>query len=180
MLSRHLAEDFNSTAYSINVYVIPGPQSVRLSRLSRADLEKGAGQRITCTFIKRTNAKARRQSTKGKSPEVEGDEDFDIDEDDGPSNARPKPRTEVSAAGSRSQAKRKHTVVDDEDEVMVEDSEEDFSADIRAIDENCVEYSDEEDWAYSLAEVAPAKKRARTSGRPADVEIVDLSRSSPF
>ncbi|KDQ53749.1 hypothetical protein JAAARDRAFT_136746 [Jaapia argillacea MUCL 33604] len=51
LLSRYLQESFYQTAYSTNVYVEPGPQSIVLGRLSREDVEEGRGRRVMCTIL---------------------------------------------------------------------------------------------------------------------------------
>jgi len=53
LLSKYLREDFQATAYSVNVYIIPGPQSLRLSRLSRADVEGGKCPKIGASFLRK-------------------------------------------------------------------------------------------------------------------------------
>lgn len=50
ILSKYLKEDFHQTAYSVNVYVIPGPQAIRLTRLSKLRVEAGEGSRVSTTF----------------------------------------------------------------------------------------------------------------------------------
>ncbi|KAL5476913.1 hypothetical protein ACEPAI_3099 [Sanghuangporus weigelae] len=65
-LSGHLGESFHSTAYSINVYVTPGPGALRITRYSREDVESGRGQRIQVTFLRKGKdaAKKNERSTK--------------------------------------------------------------------------------------------------------------------
>ncbi|KAF8316779.1 ATP-dependent DNA helicase [Clavulina sp. PMI_390] len=50
ILSKYLKEDFHSTAYAINVYVVLGAQALRLTRLTRERIEVGEGARIAYTF----------------------------------------------------------------------------------------------------------------------------------
>jgi ATP-dependent DNA helicase Q1 len=64
LLSHHLKEYFHSTAYSINVYLLSGPQAMCLTRLSREAVEGGSGQRIECTFLKKTGWKAGKSKRK--------------------------------------------------------------------------------------------------------------------
>src|ERR1700722_1442439 len=40
ILSRHLVEEFVQTAYTTNVYFIPGPKALQIIRFEREDLEK--------------------------------------------------------------------------------------------------------------------------------------------
>ncbi|KAF8324278.1 P-loop containing nucleoside triphosphate hydrolase protein [Cantharellus anzutake] len=62
LLTKYLKEEFSSTAYSINVYVTPGPQALRLTRLSSDQVSRGEGPRISCTFL--VKSKQRRTSSK--------------------------------------------------------------------------------------------------------------------
>jgi len=39
LLSRYLEEAYSANSYAVNVYVVPGPQAIRLGRFSREDLE---------------------------------------------------------------------------------------------------------------------------------------------
>lgn len=67
LLSGYLKEDFHSTAYAINVYLLSGPQAMRLTRLSREAIEAGTGHIIECAFLKKPTRKSKGQSdTKGK------------------------------------------------------------------------------------------------------------------
>ena len=61
LLSQYLKESFHSTAYSINVYVIPGQQVIRLVRYSREDIEGGKGPRIQIVFLKKASKKVSRK-----------------------------------------------------------------------------------------------------------------------
>ena len=61
LLSQYLKESFHSTAYSINVYVIPGQQAIRLVRYSREDIEGGKGPRIQIVFLKKASKKVSRK-----------------------------------------------------------------------------------------------------------------------
>ena len=54
LLSGYLKESFHSTAYAINVYVLPGDNALRLTRWSREDIESGKGQRITLVLVKKS------------------------------------------------------------------------------------------------------------------------------
>ena len=50
LLSRYLGEAFSSTAYTVNVYIVPGELALRLTRFTRADILAGKGPRIHCSF----------------------------------------------------------------------------------------------------------------------------------
>ncbi|KAF9235619.1 P-loop containing nucleoside triphosphate hydrolase protein [Melanogaster broomeanus] len=54
LVSRYLGEAFSSTAYTVNVYVIPGELALRLTRFPRADIVNGKGPRIQCSFKRHT------------------------------------------------------------------------------------------------------------------------------
>jgi hypothetical protein len=49
----YLKEEYVTNTYAINVYLIPGQQALRLSRLSKEDIEGGKGPRIATVFPKR-------------------------------------------------------------------------------------------------------------------------------
>ncbi|KAG8799909.1 hypothetical protein FRC16_004113 [Serendipita sp. 398] len=73
LLMGYLKEDYVPTSYSINVYLIPGNQEIRLSRLSLQDVQAGSGPRIIGTFPKREKRKRAstgKPRTKGKQKEA--------------------------------------------------------------------------------------------------------------
>ncbi|QRW06394.1 ATP-dependent DNA helicase [Ceratobasidium sp. AG-Ba] len=74
VLSGHLKEIFHSTAYSINVYLQPGPQAIRLTRLDRGVIEAGGAPKIECAFIQRkTSGRTKAASAdKGRKPTNRG------------------------------------------------------------------------------------------------------------
>ncbi|QRV92276.1 DEAD/DEAH box helicase [Ceratobasidium sp. AG-Ba] len=74
VLSGHLKEIFHSTAYSINVYLQPGPQAIRLTRLDRGVIEAGGAPKIECAFIQRkTSGRTKTASAdKGRKPTNRG------------------------------------------------------------------------------------------------------------
>ncbi|KAF8600248.1 ATP-dependent DNA helicase [Ceratobasidium sp. AG-I] len=90
VLSGHLKEVFHSTAYAINVYLQPGPQAARLTRLSKDAVEAGAAPKVECTFPQRKSAAraktsetkgAKRTTKKGKSKAtIPEDEDEDVED----------------------------------------------------------------------------------------------------
>ncbi|KAG8777037.1 hypothetical protein FRC12_000578, partial [Ceratobasidium sp. 428] len=86
VLSGHLKEIFHSTAYSINVYLQPGPQAIRLTRLDRDAVEAGGAPKIECTFLQRKSSgrakaagkgqtQANKSKSKGKSKATTPEED---------------------------------------------------------------------------------------------------------
>ena len=54
LLTGYLKESFHSTAYAINVYVVPGDNALRLSRWSREDIESGKAPKSTLALVKKS------------------------------------------------------------------------------------------------------------------------------
>lgn len=80
ILSKYLKEDFHSTAYAINVYVVPGPYALRLTRLPRVKIEAGEGSRLSYTFplpvkAKRKSAGTGVSASKRKAKASNGDDE---------------------------------------------------------------------------------------------------------
>jgi ATP-dependent DNA helicase Q1 len=65
LLQDYMKEEYSSTAYTINVYLIPGKLSLRLSRLSEEDVINGSGPRIRASFVKK--GKGRKSAAAKKS-----------------------------------------------------------------------------------------------------------------
>jgi ATP-dependent DNA helicase Q1 len=149
LVLRYLEEAFSSTAYTVNVYVAPGNQALRLARFTREDIVNGGGPRIQCSF--------RRHGRKVKSKRVANDrqspDNLDLQEDTtaGPSQIR-KP--------APPRKKRLYEDVSDPDEVDGED----FTSQIGMIDaeESDVDDDDDADWAFSLRPPPPTKKRRKS------------------
>lgn len=149
LVLRYLEEAFSSTAYTVNVYVAPGNQALRLTRFTREDIVNGGGPRIQCSF--------RRHGCKVKSKRVANDrqspDNLDLQEDTtaGPSQIR-KP--------APPRKKRLYEDVSDPDEVDGED----FTSQIGMIDaeESDVDDDDDGDWAFSLRPPPPTKKRRKS------------------
>jgi hypothetical protein len=91
VLSEHLKEIFHSTAYAINVYLQPGPQAVRLTRLSRDAVDAGAAAKIECVFLQRkANGRTRgadkepsktgRNRAKGKAKAATPEEEEEVED----------------------------------------------------------------------------------------------------
>ncbi|KIR37776.1 ATP-dependent DNA helicase [Cryptococcus deuterogattii 99/473] len=93
LLIGYLQDSYHATAFSVNVYVIPSPTAVRLTRLEREEIETGKGARVECTFVV-PQGKEKKASGKGASKvggktavkrkkREEGDEDGQADENGG-------------------------------------------------------------------------------------------------
>ncbi|KAG9032506.1 hypothetical protein FRB95_001413 [Tulasnella sp. JGI-2019a] len=93
ILSNHLKEDYHSTAYSINVYVQAGPQSLRITRMSYDSVKAGTGERITLAIATKTKRATKSSTVKGNRKAQDGDGRA---EDGGPG----------SSSGSRVQGQR--------------------------------------------------------------------------
>jgi ATP-dependent DNA helicase Q1 len=59
ILLDYLTEKFITTSFTVNVYVQPGPNAIRLSRFSRENLDKGTAPTIRCSFRKATQKRRR-------------------------------------------------------------------------------------------------------------------------
>lgn len=93
LLIGYLQDSYHATAFSVNVYVIPSPTAVRLTRLEREEIETGKGARVECTFVV-PQGKEKKASGKGASKvggktaakrkeREEGDEDGQTGENGG-------------------------------------------------------------------------------------------------
>ncbi|KAG1730305.1 P-loop containing nucleoside triphosphate hydrolase protein [Suillus lakei] len=158
LVLRYLEEAFSSTAYTVNVYVAPGNQALRLTRFTREDIINGGGPRIQCSFRRNgRKVKSKKAAIDKQSPDI-----LDLQQDTiaGPSRIR-KP--------APPRKKRLYEDVSDPDEADGED----FTTQIRMIDaeESDVDDDDDADWAYSLRPPQPTKKRRKsgekTKGIPA-------------
>jgi ATP-dependent DNA helicase Q1 len=191
LLSHHLKEDYHSTAYSINVYLISGPQAIRLTRLSREAIEGGAGQRIECTFLRKTKTSRNAAGhTKRKNSGIQTKLSTYLDKSESPERLSPFPK--------RNSKKRKRTQSfnESDDDFIVEDD--DFShalpadgpqghsdslrSEPRRRSPSIITNLDEEDddtWTFTMDEARPPAKRRRTavvnSGPGSDDEVYVLS-----
>lgn len=181
LLSRYLGEAFSSTAYNVNVYVVPGELALRLTRFARADIVAGKGPRIHCSFRRGnqrrsscTNATA---GKKKKQPARASGATAGKTKTEAPGAAGPSRLPNLLSNGLAK--KRPYEYVepsedDGEEEIDeladdVEDEVEDFTTAIRAIDEappsDADSSGDEDgggggDWEYSLrSSMGTAKKR---------------------
>jgi hypothetical protein len=200
LLSRHFKEDFQTTAYSVNVYIIPGSQALRLSRLSRADVEGGKCLKIELSFLKKTGK--RRSSSKSKSKTGgNGNKQTTVhlvpgDDDDGSETHQisfqragtTQMRLQHDSRAAARTTKRKRTSSDDEDErvpdsgddithfIMEDGVEDDFGVE----DFTAEEYASSsvpDEWSYSLTKTRsrghkPPNKRRRLA-QPNVIELSD-------
>lgn len=202
LLSRHFKEDFQTTAYSVNVYIVPGSQALRLSRLSRADVEGGKCPKIELPFLKKTGkrktslkpkigGKGRKQTTRDL---VQGDGS------DG-SEARWTPLQGASTAwiepqrGSRvamRTTKRKRIMSSDDEDggvpdsdddtahLIVEDNvedgvEDDFRVEESAADEHAPN-SAQDEWSYSLTQShSRGNRQPNKRRRLAQPNVIEIS-----
>ena len=196
LLSKHFREDFQSTAYTVNVYIIPGSQALRLSRLSRADVEGGKCPKIEHSFLKRTGK--RKSLSKPKTGGKRGKQTtLDLvqgDEDDG-SETQQTSFQRVSTARMQSQhaatrtSKRKRIMSSDDERGGVPDSNDDIAHII--VDDNVDDLrmggnfvadehtssSAHDEWSYSLTvthsrDNEPLNKRRRLA-QPNVIELSD-------
>ncbi|KIJ15140.1 hypothetical protein PAXINDRAFT_180755 [Paxillus involutus ATCC 200175] len=166
LVSRYLGEAFSSTAYTVNVYVIPGELALRLTRLTRAEVVHGNGPRIHCSFKRQTRkgkASAAGAGTKRKTAARDGGDGGDVSVATVAGSSRPRKRLSLHdpvhpeseeeedrhVPGLAKKKKRLHAEAGKEDE-----EDEDFTNAIRMVNE--AEPSDAESdvedggWEYSL------------------------------
>ncbi|KAF8459232.1 P-loop containing nucleoside triphosphate hydrolase protein [Gautieria morchelliformis] len=196
ILSHHLKEDFHSTSYSINVYVISGPQAMRLTRLSREAVESGAGQRITCTFLKKAGRKAAAK-TKRKDAGLQSQLYQSSGPSDFPLNSVPRTKTKKrgrSSSSGKGQEVYDFIVEDDGDVIHMhgEDSSgshsDNLELEMRRISPTIFKSSNQDDdgdddyestWTFTMDDAAPMQKRRRTdnhnAGPGSEDEVVVLS-----
>jgi ATP-dependent DNA helicase Q1 len=98
LLAGYLADEYNATAYSVNVYVKPGPMSGRLSRLSKEQVEGQSNGRPTI-LVKLLDPGSKR-STKRKSKKASRDATVDSDSDEEEEKAS-RPLANKAASSSR-------------------------------------------------------------------------------
>jgi ATP-dependent DNA helicase Q1 len=137
LLSKHLKEDFQTTAYSVNVYIIPGSQALRLSRLSRANVEGGQCPTIEHTFLKKTGKRKSLSQSKtgGKGSKQTALDTAQADDDDGSVNQQTPPQiagtarvnSQHGSRAARKTTKRKWITRSDEEDGGVPDSDDDIA-----------------------------------------------------
>ena len=169
LLSRYLEEAYSANSYAVNVYVVPGPQAIRLGRFSREDLENKKGPRVECFFRKGARkSKAVEKGSKRASKKA--------------SNQDPRPDGQnsikfsngVDASSSRKRKRQPTPDADDElDDFIVPDDNgmerddsdnEDFSNELRRLDTQEPE-PDNDDWTFSLDATHVNKKTRRSGGK---------------
>lgn len=168
LVSGYIQEDYSANAYTINVYVAPGPEAYRLSRRSRGDIEAGSGVRVVCDFsrpAKKTRQKATRTTgnkrKRASASEEEGEEIEDPDSDKEPVKAS------TSTRRAESSAKRRRKLVD----LPIEDEDDDdgFFGSLRGIDTGVLQSSSDvaDEW-----KVASGRSKKRTSLVEDDVIVI--------
>lgn len=171
LLSHYLKESFHTTAYAINVYVIPGHEAFRLTRCSREDIESGKGPRVSVTFLKKPPKKTTRRQFSGSGSQSTLD-------------------NQVSKAQIGKKRKRAQAVVEDEPDeefmpyfidddldnvTMMSDIEEELQpaynqrrSHRRRTEATVLSDSEDEgdDWAFTLSRASASKKGGITSKTP--------------
>jgi ATP-dependent DNA helicase Q1 len=187
LLSQYLQESYSANAYAVNVYVVPGPQAIRLTRISREDLEKNRGPRVECSFRKvARKGKASKTADKGNKRTSNKPSEEDLDHR-GPTII-PDGKNKVKTS-----RKRKRQAISDADDELngfiiadksgleYGDEIEDFTNQLRQIDTQTSEPEDD-DWTFSMSAPSRTKSqrgggttKARTSEKWDDEEIITLS-----
>jgi len=173
LVSRYLGEAFSSTAYSVNVYIIPGELALRLTRFTRADILAGKGPRIHYSFRRPHQRKSSwTDATAGRKKKQPT-------QTDGTAVAKAKPGVDNARVpgvagpsrlphppGNALAKKRPYEVVDaseeeDEDEIdeLVDDIDEAPPSDAERSDEDGV-------WEYSLRPSIGTSKKRKVSPPP--------------
>lgn len=171
LLSHYLKESFHTTAYAINVYVIPGHEAFRLARCSRQDIESGKGPRVSVTFLKKPPKKTTRRQPSGSGSQSTLD-------------------NQVSKAQIGKKRKRAQAVVEDEqdEEILpffIDDDLENVTmmSEIEEEPHSAINYrrshrrrteatilsdseDDGDDWAFTLSRASAPKKGGVTSKAP--------------
>lgn len=198
LLSRHFKEDFQTTAYSVNVYIVPGSQALRLSRLSRADVEGGKCPKIEYSFLKRTGNRKNlsKPKTGGKGSKkttldwVQGVDDDGSETQQTPLQCASTSRVRSqhgSKAATRTTKRKRITSSDDEDEgvpdsgddiahFVVDDDVGDFrvGGDIAA--DEYTSSSAQDEWSYSLTVAHPRGNRPPNKRRRlTQPNVIELS-----
>lgn len=177
-----MTESYHQNSYTVNVYIIPGPQALRLIRLTREDVTNGKAPKVTCSF---RNLKAKKKLSIRKSL---------------PKNSSTNKQTTLNGKASRkatigefaeNQAKEDSDEIEFEDEerhpgFFVRHPESSSSYKKRARGEESID-SDDDDrgWTYSMLPVPETRKKLRkhmggaTLGngveKEGDIEVMILS-----
>ncbi|WVR04515.1 hypothetical protein IAU60_001519 [Kwoniella sp. DSM 27419] len=98
VLLGYLADSYSATAYSVNVYIVPSENAVRLTRLSLEDIQAGRGVKIECTF---PAPEAKKGKNKGKSKSKRDEVDGYDDEGEGDDIRRAGEMAKLAKASKR-------------------------------------------------------------------------------
>ncbi|KAF8122865.1 ATP-dependent DNA helicase [Boletus edulis] len=200
--SRYLGEAFSSTAYSVNVYIVPGELAIRLTRFTRADIVAGKGPRIHCSLRQAHQRKSSSTDATAGRKKKQPAQTNGVDGARRPPAAGPS-RLPDLLDNTSAKKKRPYEYVeaseDDEEEIEelvddMDDEGEDFTTAMRMIDEasSVAQSSEDEDgqgdgdWEYSLrSSVGTSKKRRvsvppngpskRANKRDSDDDVISLS-----
>lgn len=189
LVSRYLGEAYSSTAYTVNVYIIPGELALQLTRFTRADILAGKGPRIHCSFRRhhrRSSATDMTASKKRKQPAQTNHANavkakIKVDDAQVPGAAGPSrwPHLQENALAKQKTLDQYVDVPgEDEEEIDeladdIDDGGEDFTKAIRLIDEappSDAESSEDGagigDWEYSLRPSTGMSKKRKVSLPP--------------
>jgi len=154
LVNDYLQEDFHPTAYTTNVYVIPGPNALRLSRMSRIDMEQGKGPSLECSFPNKPKRKGASQKSPRKKAQAEQGECSELG-----SSSRPRKRA-LPSYDERDEdiTLTNHERNDHNLKDMYGDPEDD-EFDLQD------EVEDADDWNFSLRgrSTQPSRKKPRTT-----------------
>ena len=175
----------------MNVYIIPGSQALRLSRLSRANVEGGQYPEIEHSFLKKTEKRKSlpKSKTGGKGSKQTTLASLQADDDDSNVSQRTtRMNSQHGSGAARKTTKRKWITSSDDDDGGVPDSDDDiahsiveddvedgFRAQGFAGDEHMPGGAQDE-WSYSLTNAhsrgnrLPNKRR-----RVAQPDVIELS-----
>jgi ATP-dependent DNA helicase Q1 len=176
LLSRYLGEAFSSTAYSVNVYIVPGELALRLTRFTRADILAGKGPRIHCSFRRPHQRKSSwTDATAGRKKKQPAQSNGaaavkakpEVDDARIPGAAGPS-RLPHLLGNALPKKKRPHEVVEASEEEEIDELEDNID-EAPPSDAECSEDENGEgggDWEYSLRPSAGTSKKRRVSFPP--------------
>src|ERR1700730_4511543 len=152
LLSHYLEDAYSANSYAVNVYIVPGPQAIRLTRFSREDLENNRGPRVECCFRRvprktKATEKGRKGSSKKVSHEVAGS---DSEVSTGFSNgrntnlSRKRKRQPTADAGDKSD-----DLIVTDGNGLGDDDIDDFSHELQPVDAHESE-PECNDWMFSM------------------------------
>lgn len=133
---------------------------MRLTRLSKEQVTVGDGNRVECGFVKKVTKK---KAASAKTPKASV-----------PSAKKPATSARGTASNrGTSKGKRKFSVSDDD---AMEDSEEDFAAQMDGISGSSGEDEGEGNWSFSLA----GSKKASKSRDPPQKKVRPIRKKSAY